>query len=225
MTDTRLVPPRQLGLPLRRARVFRREDFVVGPSNRDSVTALDDWSGGALALFGPAGVGKSHLARVWASRQSAVTNPHTVEGLNGKSVLLEDVDQGVDEEELFHLLNLADQPGGSLLLTARTPPATWVVKLPDLRSRLNALPVCQIQEPDDQVLEGALRLFFAERSIRPPEDVYGYLVWRMERSIPAAREIVRKLDELAIGDSRAITRLLARQILEDRSQNIDLFDR
>jgi chromosomal replication initiation ATPase DnaA len=140
----------------------------------------------------------------------------------GRPVLLEDVDRGVDPEALFHLINLAAHKGGGLLLTARTPPAAWPAELPDLRSRLNALPVAEIEAPDDVVLEGVLKKFFRELSIRPPKEVYPYLLRRMERSIPGAREIVRKLDEGVDGEARPITRLLARQILEGDNENLDV---
>jgi chromosomal replication initiation ATPase DnaA len=81
-----------------------------------------------------------------------------------------------------------------------------------------------IRPPDDRVLDGVLRRFFAERSIRPPEDVLPYLVARMERSVDAARELVQRLDEAGDDGQRPITRVLARQILEDASDNLDLFD-
>jgi chromosomal replication initiation ATPase DnaA len=221
---------RQLRLKLRRPNAFRREDFIQGPSNAEAVARLDAWPNwhlGCLALAGPEGVGKTHLAQLWAEAANAVAlDPRQpdLEAAAGRPVLLEDVDRGVDEEALFHLINMAGREGGGLLLTARTPPASWSAQLPDLRSRLNALPVVMIEEPDDQVLEGVLRKFFREQNIRPPRDVYPYLLRRMQRSIPYAREIVRRIDEASDEEQRPVSRALARQILEDDAENLDLFD-
>lgn len=221
---------RQLRLELRRPASFARRDFVKGPSNAQAVAALDlwpAWPGGALALFGPSGSGKTHLAREWASRAGAVIldrQSPDIAAAAGHPVLLEDVDQGVDNEALFHLINMAAREGGGLLLTAREAPAAWRAELPDLRSRLNALLLAEIEEPDDEVLEGVLKKFFRERSIRAPKEVYPYLLRRMERSIPYARELVKRLDEAADDEQRPISRMLARQILEDDSENLDLFD-
>ena len=134
---------------------------------------------------------------------------------DGRPVLVEDVDRGMDAEALFHLINRAGEVGGGLLLTARTPPALWPTALPDLRSRLNALPVAEIQEPDDAVLEGVLRKLFRERHIRPADDIFPYLLRRIERSIPQAREVVARLDEAGDAAGRPITRALAREVLED----------
>jgi chromosomal replication initiation ATPase DnaA len=221
---------RQLRLRLRRPASFAREDFVRGASNALAISALDgwpSWPGRALALIGPAGIGKTHLAREWAQRAQALVldrqRPDIAAAAN-RPVLLEDVDQGVDDEALFHLINMAARDGGGLLLTAREAPAAWRTELPDLRSRLNALFVAEIEEPDDEVLEGVLRKFFRERSIRPPKEVYPYLLRRMERSIPFAHEIVKRLDEAADDEQRPISRTLARQILEDDTENLDLFE-
>ena len=98
------------------------------------------------------------------------------------------------------------------------PPTVWKTTLPDLRSRLNALFVAEIEPPDDDVLGGILRNFFRERNIRPHDDVYPYLLKRMERSISGAREIVRRLDETEDPDIRPVSRVLARQILEIRDE-------
>jgi hypothetical protein len=66
--------PRQLRLSLRRPASFRRQDFVAGPSNAVALAAVNawpNWHGGCLALAGPEGVGKSHLARIWAAETGA----------------------------------------------------------------------------------------------------------------------------------------------------------
>ena len=109
-------------------------------------------------------------------------------------------------------------------MTAREHPRAWPAPLPDLRSRLNALLVAEIGEPDDVVLEGVLRKFFRERNIKPADDVYPYLLRRIERSVRMAGEIVARLDHAAEAEQREITRLLARQILEVEDETLNLFE-
>ncbi|HEY1750984.1 MAG TPA: chromosomal replication initiator DnaA [Caulobacteraceae bacterium] len=190
-----------------------------------ALDAWPAWHGGCLTLVGPEGSGKSHLAMGWAARAKAKVlraGCSDVSAAYGAPVLLEDAEQA-DDDTLFHLINMAGA-GGGLLLTSRSHPRGWPAALPDLRSRLNALPVAEIGEPDDVVLEGVLRKFFRERNIKPAEDVYPYLMRRIERSVRMAREIVNRLDEAADAEEREITRTLARQILEADAGTLDLFE-
>jgi len=223
-----LTVPRQLRLKLRRPPSFARSDFVHSPTNEAALKALDAWPawhGGCLALIGPEGSGKTHLAREWASRVRAFAPAAGIRDLgdlHGQPVVLEDADQA-DGETLFHLINMAGA-GGGLLLTSRLAPRDWPAALPDLRSRLAALPVAVLGEPDDLVLEGVLRKFFRERNIKPAEDVYPYLIRRIERSVKRAREVVTRLDEAADAEERDITRALARQILESEEDSPNLFE-
>ena len=224
---------RQFRLKLDRTETLRREDFTVSPANTAAVKAVDawpGWHGGALALIGPEGSGKSHLAATWAVAVGAAVIPAKgrvdLGALRGRPVLYEDADRDRTrrDEILFHLFNMAADAGGGLLLTGRSPPSGWSAALPDLRSRLNAVTVAQIEAPDDAILESMLRKFFRERNIRPTEDVFPYLLRRIERSAPKALEVVQRLDEAADAEGRAVSRALARQILEADPQTLSLFD-
>lgn len=202
---------------------------MLSPTNEAAVKALDawpDWPAGALALVGPKGSGKTHLARSWAeASHAAIYEPGIdLSALEGRPVLVEDVDRGkIDDVALFHLFNMAGLKGGGLLLTARALPAAWKTELPDLRSRLNAVTAVQIGAPDDELLREVLEKFFRERNIRPADDIYPFLLRRIERSVPAAKAIVRRLDKVADAQQRSISRVLAREILE-ADRTLELFE-
>lgn len=220
------APIDQMRLPLQSDLPDGAEGFVVSDCNRAAVEAVADWPnliGGVMAICGPAGSGKSRLGQIWAERvgavaihggEAAVIDPIELEG---RPVLL-DRAVDADDETLFHLINLAQAPGGAMLMLSRPAPSAWHATLPDLRSRLNAVFSVPMEAPDDLVLAAMLEARFAERGIRPPKDVIPYLVRRVDRSAEAAAKIVERLDAL----HRPVTRALAREALDDRSG--DLFD-
>lgn len=214
----------QLRLPLTRDAVGGPATFVRSASNAHALDALANWpdsAGQVMAVCGPAGCGKSHLAALWAERvgaiplhgaEAALTDPLELEG---RPVLL-DIAQDADDETLFHLINLAHQDGGALLMVSRPSPRRWAVSLPDLRSRLDAVRVVSMEAPDDAVMSAILAARFAERSIAPGEGVIDYLVLRIDRSAEVAAAVVARLDE----EHRPVTRTLARQVLD---ASADLF--
>ena len=139
--------------------------------------------------------------------------------MEGRPVLL-DPARDVDDETLFHLINLAQAPGGALLLVARSAPSSWEATLPDLRSRLDAVISVPMEVPDDAVLSAMLEARFAERGIRPQKDVVPYLVRRIDRSAAAAADVVERLDDL----HRPVTRALAREVVEGAEASGELFE-
>ena len=58
---------------------------------------------------------------------------------------------------------------------------------------------------------------FSDRQITPRASVIQYLVPRIDRSFAAARDVVERLDRASLGQRRAITRDLARQVLDKTS--------
>jgi chromosomal replication initiation ATPase DnaA len=220
-------PADQMRLPLQRDLPEGAEGFVVSDCNRAAVEALADWPnpiGGVMAICGPAGCGKSRLGQIWAERVGAVAIQGAEAalidplGLEGRPVLL-DPARDVDDETLFHLINLAQSPGGALLMVARSAPSSWEATLPDLRSRLDAVISIPMEVPDDAVLSAMLAARFAERGIRPQKDVVPYLVRRIDRSAAAAAEVVERLDAM----HRPVTRALAREVVEGAEESGEFF--
>lgn len=218
--------PQQLAFPLPQMPALGRADFIAAPCNAEALTRIDawpDWPAPRLALSGPAASGKSHLAQIWAARARAEILPARLLRLEmvaelPSQVVIEDADQlfglGEAQEALFHLFNrLAAEPEGALLVTGAGAPARWSVALPDLASRLQAMPLVQLAPPDDSLLGDLLAKLFEDRQIAPPPTLIPYLLRRMERSFAAARAVVAELDHRALSESRAIGTALASEIL------------
>jgi chromosomal replication initiation ATPase DnaA len=215
--------PRQLVLALDHATSYAREDFLAGPSNAAALSLIDrwpDWPDRTMALTGPEGSGKSHLASIWAEAAGARVLAGKLLGhgdlpaaLATGALVVEDIEPaGLDERALFHLLNLAREESAYLLITARAAPAGFALSVRDLASRLRAVPVVTLAPPDDTLLRALIVKLAADRQIAVDEALVNYLVNRIERSFAAARAAVKALDEEAMRQQRPVTRALAGEL-------------
>jgi chromosomal replication initiation ATPase DnaA len=218
--------PTQLALALDHAESLAREDFLAGPSNNAALGLIErwpDWPSRTVLLRGPEGAGKSHLAAIWARQSGARTlSPRALDGaevpvaLATGALVLENLAEGrFDEAALFHLLNLAREERAYLLITARSAPTTWRVAVPDLASRLRALPVVALMPPDDALLRAVIVKLFADRQLAVDESLVSFLTNRIERSFAAARAAVARLDREALRLHRPVTRALAGELFRE----------
>lgn len=199
------------------------DDFFVSPSNSIAYALLqnpDTWPQRKLIITGPAGSGKSHLAGIFKQNFEAVQLGFAaLSNLpdDGAFVIVEDTDQLPDDaqEPLFHLHNHLQNTGGTLLLTARTPPNRWPITLPDLASRMQATTVATIEEPDDALLQALFMKLFADRQISPAPELIPYMAKRCERSFDAVSHLVERMDRTALEENKPITRALARRLLDN----------
>ncbi|WP_106203977.1 chromosomal replication initiator DnaA [Aliiruegeria haliotis] len=216
--------PEQLTIPLPVRPATGREDFFISPSNALAVAEVDrwrDWPAGKLALIGPEGAGKTHLAHVWATEAGArILSARDLAGQapDPGNVVVEDVPEiaGDDaaERALFHLHNLVLAEGGRLLVTGATPPALWKIALPDLASRMRGTPSARLDPPDDMLLQAVLLKLFADRQIAPRPTLLPWLLKRMDRSFAEAGRVVATLDAAALETGSEIGPRLAAEVLD-----------
>ncbi|MGZ8321598.1 MAG: chromosomal replication initiator DnaA [Rhodoplanes sp.] len=215
----------QLTLALDHPESLARDDFVAGPTNAaalDMVERWPDWPARTLALVGPRRSGKSHLAGIWAERAGArIVAARTLDeaavpaALSSGAVVVEDAAEGaMNERALFHLLNIAGEEQGHVLVTAQSAPAAWTLQLADLASRLRAVPVVTVAPPDDALFRAVMVKLFADRQLTVDEALLVYLERRVERSLIAAQRIVAALDGEGLRQHRPVTRALAAEFLD-----------
>jgi chromosomal replication initiation ATPase DnaA len=215
--------PSQLPLSFETRRSYARRDFVPGAANEVALAFVDawpNWPARACAVWGPQGSGKTHLAQLWLAASEAIEiAPHalsdqvvaTLEG--GRAFLLDDADRVADGKAFFHLLNFVQQSDGWLLMTGREAPPRWPTRVPDLHSRLTAVPGAELAPPDDALLARVLLKLFADRQLKGPEALIDYLVPRLERSFAEAERIVVLIDTLALQQKRNISVEIGAQAL------------
>lgn len=229
-----MILSRQLTLDLTTPPAHSRGDFLPGAANAAALSTLDQpqvWPSGRMLLIGPEGAGKTHLAAFWAAengarRMSAASlRPDAADLLvaEGGALVIEDADHAGfaagAEQALFHLWNLCGARDCLLLLTARTPPRDWGLVLPDLRSRMDAMPQVRLGPPDEGLLAAVLVKLFADRQISVPAGLIDWLVLHMDRDLGLARRLVAAMDRAAMADKSPITRRIAADLLDSLSES------
>lgn len=212
----------QLTFDLAQRPALGAEDFLISSANRTAAAVVDrwpDWPQASMLVVAPARAGKTHLANVWrlksgAERLEASTLSEDDIAFSRGALLVEDLHDGIaDERVLFHLLNLVRERKLSMLLTSRAPAGELSVKLPDLRSRLRALPFVTIDNPDEALLKAVLVKHFSDRQLLVDPHVVNYIALRMEQSMQAAADIVEAIDRASMSLQRKVTRALAAEVL------------
>ena len=122
-------------------KAMRVRIFCPGPCNEGALALIDswpDWPARAVALVGPEGSGKTHLATIWAAAAGArVVSAHSLgeTDLRGAlatgALVVEDAAAMSTSGRCSISSILRARRSAFLLFTARTAPSMWPVTIPD----------------------------------------------------------------------------------------------
>ncbi|MDA7599536.1 DNA replication protein [Alphaproteobacteria bacterium] len=221
----------QLPLDLEFRRAEGWDEFIVSSCNDLAMRAVEtwpDWPGQicGLNITGAVGAGKSHLGAVWQAQSGA----HYMDGVGPDGLadlgddahfLLDNIMPGADwdEEALFLLLTRIKDRNGSVLMLSRMPVSQMEWSLADLRSRMRAITLASIDNPDDLLLGALLDKHFVDRQLAVPDTVRQYVVARIDRSFDAVRQFVEKIDKKALADKKHVSLGLAREVLAQETES------
>jgi hypothetical protein len=194
---------RQIALPLRSPAGGTASRIIAGDANAAAIEGLGrapTWPFHTAILAGPPRAGKSLLARWFAEA--------------GGGDVLDDADR-MDEAEVFHRWNRAQESGRALLLVCRARAGGWQVRLPDLASRLGAALHLAIGAPDDVMLGELIALHAEQRGFALDDTALAYLVPRCERSHLGAERLVDAIDRLSLERKQPPTLSIWREAIEE----------
>ncbi|MFO1256051.1 MAG: ATPase [Sphingomonadaceae bacterium] len=192
----------QIALPLA-AGASGPSRIVIGNANAAAIEAMGlapTWPFRTAVLAGPPRSGKSLLAR-WFEE-------------SGLGEAIDDADR-VDETELFHRWNRAQETGKPLLLVTGLHENGWAITLPDLASRLGAALQLEIGSPDEAMLGELLEEHAGQRGLALGPGAAAYLVPRIERSHIGVERLVETIDRLSLERKAPPTQGIWREALEE----------
>ena len=219
----------QLLLDLARPQPPTLNNFAAG-HNGELLALLSAWLQGTTSercvyLWGVPGSGKSHLLRALAAAASAkgemsayVANSDALAQFLSSPpawLAVDDVQMLGAEGEvmLFSLLNRATQGDLRLLLSGSNAPAGLEVRA-DVRTRIGAALVFQVQPLSDEDKVAALCGHASERGFDLSHDVAEYLLHHGRRDLPSLMVVLDALDRYSLEVKRPVTVPLAREVLQ-----------
>ncbi len=222
----------QLALSVRLRDWARFATFVAGP-NGGAVAALADGGPAAsrvLWLWGRPGTGKTHLLQAACAASGAAgtaaayldlrerMSPERLEGCEALPlVCLDSIELVADDDAwnaaVFRLYTLMQDLRGRLVVASRSAPASIGFRLPDLRSRMLAADVWQLQELADEEQMRALRTRAAQRGLELTRESALFLIRRLPRDMHSLCRLLDRLDEASLVAQRRLTIPFLRQAL------------
>lgn len=230
----------QLLLDLEPPRIPTLDNFMVG-RNAEVLAALrhlcatipEHPSARCLYLWGPAGSGRSHLAKATCDMldgqflDGREANAHDIRAAieshgadDARRMLVVDGVESLDvegQEALFHAINLLrDDPRGALVVTGNVTSRDLSLKpgRDDLRSRLAWGLVYQLHRLDDSEKDAALAHRADQQGFPLTPDVRRYLLTHFSRDLGSLMRMVDALDRHARENQRIVTVPLIREFLQ-----------
>ena len=190
-------------------------NFFVNQTNFYAFNAIINNETNCYFLYGPKKSGKSYLANIWLNKNNAVKYNNNYELIiNKKNNILIDNIIFNEEEKIFHIVNNCILNNLKILITSSVKINEIDFKFDDLSSRLKTFTNLEINQPNDEMLLALLtKLLVDKQFIIKSNEIFEYILRRVDRSYQGINEIVKKLDILSLEKKRQLTIPLIKEIL------------
>ena len=190
-------------------------NFFVNQTNFYAFNALINNDTKYSFLYGPKKSGKSYLSKIWSKKNNAIEYKNNYEVvLNLHANILIDNLIFYDQEKIFHIVNNCILNNSKILITSDIKINSIDFKFNDLSSRLKTFSNIEINQPNDEMLLAILtKLLIDKQFIINSNEIFEYILRRVDRSYHGIYEIVKKLDILSLEKKRQLTIPLIKEIL------------
>ena len=202
---------------------YKTEDFFVSRCNFFAYSLLDTWpkwEKNILNIHGEKYCGKSHLSEVFIKKNKGIIlNAQKFEFNNEKNlrffqnIILENLNDEIDENTIFSLINFVDQNSKYLIINSLTPFSKMKFKLKDLISRSKNCLDAKIEKPDDELIKVLISKYLSDKQIKINKKLVEFAAKRITRSYGKIFEFIYKIDEISLKKKKSIDRKTIKEAL------------
>ena len=197
----------QLIIKFNHEKNFKNDDFYVSNSNKLIYEFLDKWpkwEKNFLNISGEKFSGKTHLTDIFLKKFNGIkidsllfNNDHLKQIKVYQNIVLENLDERIDENLFYTLLNIVDQDNKYLIATSIESIVNIKFKLDDLKSRTKNFLLQNIQKPDDDLMFALFLKNFSDRQISIEKKLIDYIIKRIDRSYGKIFDFIYKIEDIS----------------------------
>ena len=191
------------------------KNFYVNKTNFHAFNGLIKNNLKLSFLYGPPKSGKSFLSQIWLKKNNAFQYKNNLQFLldKRKNVLIDTL-LDFEQEKIFHIVNNCILNDLNILITSNKKINEVKFDFNDLSSRIKTFSNLEINQPDDDMLVTILtKLLIDKQFIIKSNDIFEYMLRRIERSYLGIHDIVNRLDVISLEQKRQLTIPLIKEIL------------
>ena len=194
------------------------DDFFVSTSNKNAYNFIlnKKIDNKKILLIGPNKSGKTHLGKIWQKNNNAVSYENNFEIILNykKNIFIDDFLNNINEEKIFHLINHCSINKLTILFTSNKEMFEHNFFLQDLLSRIKTFHTLRIDLPDDDlIINLMIKLLHDKQIIIKNEEIFHYILKRIERSYEEIFLLIEKIDKLSLEKKRELTIPLINKLL------------
>jgi len=204
---------------------FKDQDFYVSNSNQHSFKLLNNWPKWEkkfINLIGEKFSGKTHLINIFLKKYKGIkieakyiTNDFLKEIKTYENIVIENLDEKVDENLLYTLINIVDQDNKYLIVTSKNSIVNYKFELNDLNSRSSNFILSQIEKPGDDLMYALILKNLSDRQISIDKKLIDFVINRIDRSYGKISDFIYKIDEIGLKRKKPIDFKIIKEALGD----------
>ena len=193
---------------------FKDQDFYVSKSNEFAFKLLNSWpkwEKNFVNLIGEKFSGKTHLINIFLEKfkgikieADEINNEFFKKIKVFENIIIENLNDKIDENLLFTLLNIIDQDNKYIILTSKNPIVDYSFKLNDLNSRSKNFLLCNIEKPEDDLMFALILKNLSDRQISIDKKLIDFIIKRIDRSYGKIFDFIYKIDKISLKQKKPI---------------------